>query len=103
MALAQLLVAALLFASGGLFSKLSNGVTRPGATAMFLALFAGGAWLQALAMKRTDLGVAYIFVLGAEAVITVILSSLVLGEHYTASRLGAIALVVIGIAWLRVS
>jgi quaternary ammonium compound-resistance protein SugE len=103
MALAQLLAAALLFATGGLFMKLSHGATRAGATAMFLALFAGGACLQALAMKRTDLGVAYIFVLGAEAVITVILSSLVLGEHYTASRLGAIALIVVGIAWLRVS
>jgi drug/metabolite transporter (DMT)-like permease len=36
-----------------------------------------------------------------EAIAAVLLSAAFLGETYSASRLGAIALVLIGIAWLR--
>jgi multidrug transporter EmrE-like cation transporter len=57
--------------------------------------------LQALGMRRTDMGVAYVLVLGMEAVVAVVLSAVVLNETYSASRLAAIALVVVGIAWLR--
>ena len=103
MALAQLLAAAVLFATGGLFMKLSDGFTRGGPTVAFLLLFTAGASLQALGMKRVDMGVSYVFVLGAEAIVAVILSTLVLHEHYTPSRLGAIVLIVAGIAWLRAS
>jgi multidrug transporter EmrE-like cation transporter len=101
MALAQLLFAATAFALGGLFMKLSAGLTHGGATAAFVALFVTGAIVQALGMQRADLGPSYIFVLGVEALLTVLLSAFYLHESYSASRLAAILLVVIGIAWLR--
>lgn len=103
MSVALLVAASILFASGGLFMKLSDGLSRGIPTLTFLALFAAGACLQAVGMKRADMGVSYIFVLGAEAIVTLILSTLALHEHYTASRLAAIAMIVAGIAWLRLA
>ena len=101
MALAQLLLASTAYAIGGLFMKLSAGVTRPGFTAAFLALFGGGALLQAVAMRGADLSVSYIFVLGVEALVTLVLSVAYLREPLPPSRLAAVVLVVAGIAWLR--
>src|SRR5216117_2389067 len=101
MELAQLLLAATGYAVGGLFMKQSVGLSRPGPTAAFLTLFLGSATLQALGMKHADLGVSYIFVLGVEAVVTVLLSLFYLHEACTPSRMAAIAVVVIGLAWLR--
>lgn len=101
MTLVLLLVASAAYAVGGLFMKLSDGLAHGWPTAGFLALFAGGALLQARAMAASDLGVSYIFVLGVEVLITVLLSAVYLGEPYTGSRLAAIAMVVVGIAWLR--
>jgi multidrug transporter EmrE-like cation transporter len=101
MAFAQLLLASFAYSIGGLFMKQSAGLSHAGPTAVFLALFAGGAILQALGMRHGDLGPAYIFVLGVEALITLLLSALYLQESYSASRLAAIAMVVVGIVWLR--
>lgn len=98
-----LTAAALAFSAGGLFMKLSAGLTRPVPTATFIVLFVAGAIVQALAMRRSDLGVTYVFVLGLEAIITVLLSAWMLHETYSPQRLGAIALVVVGIALLRIS
>jgi multidrug transporter EmrE-like cation transporter len=52
-------------------------------------------------MRRADLGVAYILVLGLEAVGAPALSVFVLHETCSPSRLGAVAMVIIGILWLR--
>ena len=98
-----LTLAALAFSAGGLFMKLSAGVTRPAPTVAFIVLFIGGAVVQALAMRRSDLGVSYVFVLGLEAIATVLLSVWMLNETYSPQRIAAITLVVIGIAWLRAS
>jgi len=101
MALFMLIAAAIVYAVGGLLMKQSDGVTRLMPTLGFLVLFAGGAAMQAVGMKQADMGVSYVFVLGMEAIAAVLLSAAFLGETYSASRLGAIALVLIGIAWLR--
>ena len=98
-----LAVAALAFSAGGLFMKLSAGLTRPAPTATFIFLFVAGAVIQALAMRRSDLGVTYVFVLGLEAIVTVLLSAWLLHESYSFQRIAAIALVIIGIALLRIS
>lgn len=81
--------------------KLSAGLTRIGPTIAFLVLFVAGALIQALAMRRADLAVAYIFVLGAEAALTLLLSIVLLHEAVSWQRIGAVALVVIGIALLH--
>lgn len=101
MPLLPLVLAAVAYAAGGLFMKASDGVTRVAPAAAFLALFAAGATLQAIGMKQAHMGVAYVFVLGVEAVAAVVLSAVVLHEPYSPSRLAAIAVVVAGIAWLR--
>jgi multidrug transporter EmrE-like cation transporter len=98
-----LAIAAIAFSVGGLFMKLSSGVTRPWPTAAFVALFVAGALIQAVAMRRAELSVAYVFVLGLEAVVTVLLSVWLLHESCSPQRIAAIGLVVAGIAWLRIS
>jgi len=101
MALLFLVLASVAYACGGLFMKQSAGASLPGPTAAFLALFAGGALLQALGMKQADMGVSYVSVLGIEAVAAVLLSAFVLHETYAWSRLIAIAMILAGIVWLR--
>jgi multidrug transporter EmrE-like cation transporter len=96
-----LVIAAAAFSVGGLFMKLSEGLTRPLPTAGFLILFVAGATVQAVGMRRTDLSVAYIFVLGLEAALTVLLSIWYLKESCPPQRIAAIVLIIAGIAWLR--
>jgi quaternary ammonium compound-resistance protein SugE len=101
MALALLLAASTSYAAGGLFMKRSAGLTVLPPTLAFLGLFMAGALLQARGMKDGELGVAYIFVLGVEAVLTAVISTLLLNESLSLSRVGAIAVIVAGIAWLH--
>lgn len=101
MQLFQLILAGACFATGGLFMKLSNGLTRLTPTATFVLLFVIGALLQALAMRRADLGVAYIAVLGFEAALTAVFSIAVFHEHWSAGRILAVTIIIIGVALLR--
>lgn len=81
--------------------KYSNGMTRlrPGVTV--LLLFCCGATCQAVAMKRSDMGPVYIFVLGLEAVTAFLLSMAVLGERATLARVFAVLLILAGIVLLE--
>jgi multidrug transporter EmrE-like cation transporter len=54
-----------------------------------------------LGMRRFDLGVAYIAVLGLEAALAFVLSVAVLHESYSVGRIIAIALILSGVALLR--
>jgi len=93
--------AALAFATGGIFMKLSQGLARwPAVVAVFVC-FVVGAALQALAMERRDLGVIYILVLGAEAVLAFGFGVALFEEVVTLRRLLALGLIVVGIALLR--
>lgn len=100
-ALIELILASAIYAVGGLCMKLSVGLTRPWPTAMIFVLFMTGATLQTLGMRRADLGVAYIMVLGMEALAALALSIFLLGESWSLARLGAVAMVVAGVYWLR--
>jgi multidrug transporter EmrE-like cation transporter len=93
--------AALLFSLGGLAMKASTGLTRLGPSVAVFALFCAGAACQTIGMRRTEMGVAYISVLGLEALAAFALSSLVLGERVTISKVGALLLIVGGIALLE--
>ena len=81
--------------------KYSAGLMKFWPSVGVFALFGVGAACQAVAMKRSDMGVAYIFVLGIEAVFAFALSVAALGEKATLSRIGAVALIVTGIIWLE--
>jgi multidrug transporter EmrE-like cation transporter len=101
MAFLLLVMASALYAIGGLFMKLSNGMSRLAPTVAFLMLFVGGAVFQALGMRRTDLVVSYVFVLGAEVLIAVMLSAGYLQERYPPSRVAAILVILAGMLWLK--
>ena len=101
MALTQLILASIVYAVGGLYMKLSQGLTRPWPTIAFSVLFLTGAMLQALGMRGSDMGVSYVFVLGVEALVATALSAAYLHEGFPPSRIAAVLLVVIGVAWLR--
>jgi small multidrug resistance pump/quaternary ammonium compound-resistance protein SugE len=101
--LSLLVAASVAYAVGGVFMKLSRGVTQPGPTIAVLLLFSAGALLQARAMRDAEMGVSYVIVLGLEAALAVLLSAFVLGESLSSSRLAAMAVVIAGVAWLRVA
>ena len=63
------IAAAFAFTLGGICMKSSAGMTRLTPTLLLYLFFAAGATLQTLALRRADLGVAYLFVLGLEAVL----------------------------------
>jgi multidrug transporter EmrE-like cation transporter len=101
--LIELVLAAACFATGGLFMKKAEGVSRMLPTAAFATLFLAGAVFQSLGMRRFELGAAYIAVLGLEAALALLLSVVVLHESYSAGKVVAIALILAGVALLRKS
>lgn len=94
-------LAAVSFSVGGVFMKLSEGMSRLLPSAAFLSLFVLGAVLQALALRRTDLGVVYIAVLGLEAALTLVFSVLLFREALSVARVVAVLLIVAGVVLLR--
>ena len=101
MGLLELILASIFYAVGGLFMKLSDGLSRSWPAAGVYSFFIAGATLQTIGMRHSDLGVSYIIVLGLEAVVTLLISILYLHETASPSRIAAVALIVLGIAWLR--
>ncbi len=63
-------------------------------------LFACGGLCMKFAMKRAEMGVIYLFVLGLEALAAFALSIVVAGERVTISKIAALVLIVSGIALL---
>jgi multidrug transporter EmrE-like cation transporter len=96
-----LIAAAAVFAIGGIFMKWSEGATRLLPTIAFSCLFLLGAWLQAVAMRRTDLGVAYIVVLGLEAALAFLFSVFLMNEVTSMPRILAVCLILLGVVLLR--
>jgi len=94
-------LASLAFTAGGVCMKLSDGLTRLVPTVLLYALFALGATFQTVAMRRADLGVVYVVVLGLEAVLAFAFGALIFKETTTLWKLGGVALVVAGISLLH--
>jgi multidrug transporter EmrE-like cation transporter len=65
------------------------------------ALFLIGAALQALAMKREDLAVTYLLVVGLESVLAFLFGVLVFSESCTPVRIAGVLLITGGIVSLR--
>jgi multidrug transporter EmrE-like cation transporter len=95
------ILAALFFTVGGVFMKLSDGLTRFWPTVIVFALFLIGAALQALAMKREDLAVTYLLVVGLESVLAFLFGVLVFSESCTPVRIAGVLLITGGIVSLR--
>lgn len=94
-------LAALCFSVAGYFTKLSNGLTVLGPSALMFGLFAIGSALQALAMRHESMALTYALVLALEAVTAFVLSVWLLGESASLARISGIGFVVIGIVLLK--
>jgi multidrug transporter EmrE-like cation transporter len=103
MALLLLAAASIFYSAGGYFMKLSDGLTRRGASAAVFVLFCAGAALQAIGMRHSPMGVSYVVVLGLEAVAALSIGLVVLGERLSVSAVAGVLLVVAGIVLLRFS
>ena len=101
--LVLLFLSAVAFSGGGVFMKLSAGLSRPGPTALIFVSFAIGVVLQTLGMRRAGLASAYIFVLGFEAILVCAAGILFFKEPATARKAIGVVLVLAGIALLRVT
>ena len=96
-----LILAALCFTAGGVCMKYSMGLTRVWPSIWLGILFLAGAGCQAVAMRREEMSVAYIFVLGLESVLVFVFGVLIFGEAVTIVRVAAVALITLGIVLLR--
>ena len=79
----MVMAAALFFTVGGIFMKLSEGLTKFWPTVIVFALFVIGAALQTLAMKREDLAVTYLWVVGLESILAFAFGVLLFSESCT--------------------
>jgi multidrug transporter EmrE-like cation transporter len=95
------LAAAIFFAVGGVSMKASAGMTRLTPTLLFFLFFAVGAAFQALALRHAELGVAYLVVLGLEAVLAATLGVLIFSERVSALKCIGVLAVVVGIVLLH--
>jgi multidrug transporter EmrE-like cation transporter len=95
------LLAAICFATGGLFMKHADGVRQLPPALAFLFLFCLGAVLQSYAMRGTGMAVTYVLVLGLEAALALGLSVWLLGESLSPAKLAGVALTIAGVALLR--
>jgi quaternary ammonium compound-resistance protein SugE len=99
----------LLFAAGVLevvwasAMKLSNGFTRPGASAVTLAAMLASFALLSMSMKTLPLGTAYTVWTGIGAVGAFVVGVAALGEPLTMARGLAALLIVSGLVLMKVS
>ena len=97
-----LLVAGLLEVAWAIGLKYTDGFTRWWPSVGTLAAMALSIVLLALAMRTLPVGTAYAVWTGIGAVGTVVLGIVLFGEPATAVRLACMALIVAGIAGLKV-
>jgi multidrug transporter EmrE-like cation transporter len=90
------LLAALCFVGGGAFMKLSSGFDRPVPGLLALGLFLCGAIAQTLAMKRGDMGVSYVFILGMEAALAFAIGAVLFRENVSIPKLLGLGFIIGG-------
>jgi multidrug transporter EmrE-like cation transporter len=96
-----LIGAAVSYSLGGYYMKLSQGLTKAGATGAVMALFCLGACLQMYAMRQSEMTSNYIIVLGLEAITALSIGIFFLNEGITWPKLIGVCIVVVGVAFLR--
>ena len=100
---ALLVTSGLIDVAWALSMKYAEGYTKPGWTALSLALLAAFVYLLGRSLTVLEVGTAYAVWTGIGAVGTVLLGAVLFGESLTLVRLGAIALILVGIVTLKVS
>jgi small multidrug resistance pump len=101
MYLIMVMGAAVLFTVGGIYMKLSEGLTHLTPSLLVYLCFCAGASFQTLATNKSDLGGTYIFVLGLESILALLFGIIFFKESYSLFKLLGISLIVAGIVFLR--
>lgn len=96
-----LIMASLAFSVGGVLMKPSHGFTRLGPSVGILVCFALGAVLLTRAVNQGNLSTTYVIGLGLEAVVSVAVGLLLLGETLTPSQAVGIGLILSGLVAVR--
>ena len=81
--------------------KFTDGFTRPVPTTLVVGAMIASVWLLAIALRTIPVGTGYAVWTGIGAVGTAILGIILFNEPATAARIGCIALIVCGIAGLK--
>ena len=103
MAWVLLLIAGLLEVVWAFTMKLSQGFTRPGASAVTLLAMLASFGLLSVSMRTLPLGTAYSVWTGIGAVGAFVVGIVVLAEPLTAARVLAAVLIVSGLILMKVS
>ena len=98
-----LFVAGLLEIVWAYFMKLSQGFTRPGASAITLLAMLASFGLLSASMRTLPLGTAYTVWTGIGAVGAFVVGIVMLGEAVSAARVFAAVLIVSGLVLMKVS
>lgn len=101
MYLLMVLLSAILFTVGGIFMKLSNGLTQLIPSLLVYVFFIAGASLQTIAMRRSALGVTYVIVLGVESVLAFLFGVVLFQENYSYTNFIGMSLIVAGMSFLQ--
>lgn len=101
MYLLMVVAAAAFFTVGGIYMKLSQGLSHLTPSLLVYLFFCAGASLQTLAMHKSELGSTYILVLGLESVLALLFGILFFKENYSLFKLLGVSLIVTGIIFLR--
>ena len=99
--MATLILASVAFSAGGAFMKPSGGFTRLGPSLAVVACFVLGAILLTRAVSNGNLSTTYVLGLGLEAVVSVGVGMLLLGERLTAMQTIGIACILVGLVVVR--
>ncbi len=101
MYLLMVLFSAICFTVGGIFMKLSQGLSQPIPSLCVYFFFIAGASLQTIAMRKAPLGVTYIFVLALESVFALLFGALVFQENYSFVNFVGVSFIVAGMTFLH--
>jgi quaternary ammonium compound-resistance protein SugE len=98
-----LVAAGLLDVAWAVMMKYADGYTKLGWSVLSLLLLAGFVFLLGRALQTLPIGTAYAVWTGIGAIGTVLMGIVLFGETVDTVRLGGIALVVVGIATLKLA
>jgi len=97
----QVIAASVAFSVGGALMKSSDGFNRLAPSLLVGVLFVVGAALMAKAVSSEGLSTAFVMGLGVEAIVSVAIGAMVLGERMHVTQWTGIALIVIGVGVVR--
>ena len=103
MAWILVIVAGLFEVAMALCLKASKGFTQPLESAGFLVFAVASFGLLTVALKHLEVGTAYAVWVGIGAVGTAVLGMLVMGDEVSATRIVALAFIVLGVVGLNLA